>query len=120
MRYMLLIYSNTEAYAGMSDAAQNELLQAYLALADELTKSGVRESGESLQPITTATTLRVRNGKHVTTDGPVAEPHEQLAGYCILNCKNLDEALEYAASIPAARFGAVEIRPIQEMRVPDN
>jgi hypothetical protein len=118
MRYMLLIYSDPTAYEGMPESQQNELFQEYFAITDEMQKKGVRESGEPLQPINTATTVRVRNGKMLTTDGPFAETKEHLVGYYVLNCKNLDEALEYASKIPDARYGSVEVRPVQEIQMP--
>ncbi len=118
MRYMLLIYSAPTAYDGMSEAEQGAIFQEYFAVTEEMGARGVRESGEPLQPINTATTVRVRNGKTLTTDGPFAETKEHLVGYYILKCKNLDEALEFAAKIPDARFGSVEVRPVQEIQIP--
>jgi hypothetical protein len=115
---MLLIYSDPSAYEGMPEAEQGAIFQEYFAVTDEMQKSGVRESGEPLQPINTATTVRVRNGKMLTTDGPFAETKEHLVGYYVLNCKNLDQALEYAAKIPDARYGSVEVRPVQEVQMP--
>lgn len=118
MRYMLLIYSNPAAYEGMSQAEQGALFQDYFDVTNDMDKRGVRESGVPLQPINTATTVRVRGGKTLTMDGPFAETKEHLVGYYILNCKNLDEALEFAAKIPDARFGSVEVRPVQEIPNP--
>jgi hypothetical protein len=114
---MLLIFSDPTAYAGMSEAEQGAIFQEYYAVTQEMSQRGVRQSGEPLQPINTATTLRIRNGKTLTTDGPFAETKEHLVGYFILNCQNLDEALEFAGKIPDARYGAVEVRPVQELEV---
>jgi hypothetical protein len=118
MRYMLLIYSDPKAYEGMSEADEGALFQEYFAVTEEMSKRGLRESGAPLQPINTATTVRVREGKTLLTDGPFAETKEHLVGYYILNCKNLDEALEIAAKIPDSRFGSVEVRPVQEIQIP--
>lgn len=118
MRYMLLINVDPAAYAGVSQEEQGVLFQEYFAVTDEMDKRGVRESGAPLQPINMATTIRIRNGKTITTDGPFAETKEHLVGYYILNCKNLDEALEFASKIPDARFGSVEVRPVQEITAP--
>lgn len=117
MRYMLLIYSDPSYYDGMSEAERGARSQEYSNITQELGERGLRDSGEALQSVNTATTVRVRNGKTLTTDGPFAETKEHLVGYYILKGKNLDEALEYAAKIPDARFGSVEVRPIFEMPV---
>ena len=115
---MLLIYADPTAYEGMSKEQEAAEFQEYFAVTEEMGKRGVREAGEPLQPINTATTVRVRNGKSLTTDGPFAETKEHLVGYYILKCKNLDEALDFAAKIPDARHGSVEVRPIQEILIP--
>jgi hypothetical protein len=114
MKYALLIYVDPMAYAGMSEADQGKVFQEYYVVTDDMTKAGVEAGGEALQPINTATTVRVRNGKSVTTDGPFAETKEHLVGFYILNCKNLDEALAWAAKIPDARLGSVEVRPVMD------
>lgn len=118
MRYMLLIYADPSAYEGMTPEQEQAEYQEYFTVTEEMGRRGVRESCEPLQPITTATTVRIKNGKTFTTDGPFAETKEHLVGYYILNCKNLDEALEIAGMIPDARHGAVEVRPIQEIQMP--
>lgn len=115
MRYMLLIYCDPSHYDQLSESQRSSRAQEYFELTQEMGEHGVRESGEALQSITTATTVRVRNGKTLTTDGPFADTKEHLVGYYVLHGKNLDEALDYAARIPDARFGAVEVRPIYEM-----
>ena len=90
------------------------MLDRWFAYTKELQDRGLMQGGEALQPIATATTVRVRNGDTVTTDGPFAETKEQLGGFYLLNCKDLDEAIEMAAKMPAAPFGSIEVRPIME------
>lgn len=114
MRYLLLIYSNETADAQASEAQQAEEYEAYNAFTNAVKEGGVHQGGEALQPVATATTVRVQNGKTLTTDGPFAETKEQLGGYYLLNCKDLDEAISYAAKIPAASHGSIEVRPIME------
>jgi hypothetical protein len=111
MHYVLLIYSNEAAYASMSQAEQAAIFQEYGALTEEMKQRKVHVSGAALQPISTATTVRVPNGKAVTTDGPFAETKEQLGGFYVVDVKDLDEAMAWAAKIPDARFGSVEVRP---------
>jgi|SRR5579863_10048046 len=115
MRYLLLIYQDEVAHARWSEEQLAAEYQAYFALGDEFQKLGVEEqSGAALMPTNTATTVRVRDGKRLTTDGPFAETKEQLGGFYLLNCKSLDEAIEAAAKLPAALDGSIEIRPIME------
>lgn len=111
MRYIFLIYDKE---AEMS-ARGVDLYPEYGAFGEEVTKAGVIRGGDPLSPSGSATTVRVRDGKTATTDGPFAETKEQLGGYYILDCKDLDEAISYAAKIPTARFGSIEVRPIIEM-----
>lgn len=115
MRYLLLIYASEAAYARMTQEERTALMQAHSAFANEAQKRGLLTGGEQLQPTSTATTVRIRNGKTLITDGPFAETKEQLAGSYILNCKDLDEAIEMAAKTPDALFGSIEIRPAMEM-----
>jgi hypothetical protein len=114
MRYLLLIYQDEVAHSQWSEAQLGEEYAEYNNFGTELEKRGVKTQGEALMPTNTATTVRVRGGKTLTTDGPFAETKEQLGGYYLLNCKDLDEAIELAAKIPAAREGCIEIRPIME------
>ena len=115
MRYLLLIYQDEVAHSKWSEQQLAEEYQAYAALNGEFEKLGAEmQSGEALMPTQTATTVRVRDGKLLTTDGPFAETKEQLGGFYLLNCKNLDEAIAAAAKIPAANDGSIEIRPIME------
>jgi len=108
MRYMMLIYSESPR----NPSARN--YTGHWALMDEAARKGVFVAAEPLPPVSTATTVRVQNGKPIITDGPFAETKEQLAGYYILDCENLDEAIDWAAKIPFACEGvnSVEIRPM--------
>jgi hypothetical protein len=114
MRYLLLIYQNEAEHAKLSQEELGAEYGAYMAFGEEVQKKGVFLSGEALMPINTATTVRVRGGKTLNTDGPFAETKEQLGGFYLLNCKDLDEAIEFAAKVPAATDGSIEIRPIME------
>src|SRR5262245_41190852 len=114
MRYALLIYHNEVAGAQMSEAEQQALMGAYNAFTEEINKQGIMRGGEALQPTSTATTVQVRNGKSMTTDGPFAETKEQLGGFYLIECENLDDAIEIAAKIPDAKGGSIEVRPIWE------
>jgi hypothetical protein len=114
MRYLLLIYQDEVAHSQWSQEQLAAEYQAYNVFTELISKSGALQSGEALMPTNTATTVRVRNGKTMTTDGPFAETKEQLGGYYLLNCKDLDEAIVLAARIPAATDGSIEIRPVME------
>ena len=112
MKYLLMIYSDEAVDAGKpADDVQRELGQ-YFAFTDETQKAGVYVAGEALHPTGTATTVRVRGGQLTTTDGPFAETKEQLGGFYLLDCKNLDEAIQWASKIPHASQGSIEIRPL--------
>jgi hypothetical protein len=112
MRYLLLICEDESAAARRSPQDQQANMAAYLAFGQEF-KERI-QAGEALQPTTTATTVRVREGKTLATDGPFAETKEQLGGYYLVQCDNLDQAIEIAAHLPAASDGSVEVRPIME------
>ncbi len=114
MRYLLLIYQNEAEHAKLSQEELGAEYGAYMAFGEEVQKKGVFLSGEALMPTNTATTVRVRGGKTLNTDGPFAETKEQLGGFYLLNCKDLDEAIQFAAKVPAATDGSIEIRPIME------
>jgi hypothetical protein len=114
MRYMLLIASNPQAYEGMSPEAQQEILKGYLTFTEEIQASGEFVAGDPLQGLDTATTVRVRDGRATTTDGPFAESKEVLAGYYIVDAASLDRALQIAARIPDAATGSVEVRPLAD------
>jgi hypothetical protein len=115
MRYMLMIYSNEADEAKMAPADMGKLMEDYGTFTEELIGSGAMEGAERLQPIASATTIRVRDGKTVTTDGPFAETKEQIGGYYLIEAADLDAAIAWAAKIPTARYGSVEVRPIWEM-----
>ena len=112
MKYMLLLYENEASRETMTQDDLNAEYAAYGAFSEELARLGIKESGEALHPITDATTVRVRDGKALITDGPFAETHEQLGGYYVLECKDLDEAIAMAQKVPAALTGSIEIRPV--------
>jgi hypothetical protein len=111
MKYLFLIYTD-EKRAAVSAEQMNELIAAYFAYTQELKDRKVYLAGEALQPTQTATTVRVRGGKSLTTDGPFAETKEQLGGFYMVDCKDLDEALKLAAKIPDSAYGSIEVRPI--------
>jgi hypothetical protein len=113
MRYLLLIYQDEAAHAQWSQEELAVEYEGYNAFGTETANRGV-EAGAALLPTNTATTVRVRNSRTLTTDGPFAETKEQLGGYYLLNCKDLDEAIEVAAKIPTATSGSIEIRPLME------
>src|SRR6266404_5378901 len=110
MEYMLLIY-HIEAEK-LPQETQQQLFQDYMAFTQDISKSGNRKGGAPLEQTATATTVRVRNGKTVVTDGPFAETKEQLGGYYLVEANDLDEAISIAARIPGAKFGSIEVRPI--------
>jgi hypothetical protein len=112
MKYLLLIYENEASFAGLSEAEQGQVFQEYMDYSNRIRKSGNYIAGQALQPISTATTVRVKNGKTITTDGPFAETREQLGGFYMVEAKDLDEAITLAAGIPGARTGSIEVRPI--------
>ncbi len=109
MQYLLMIYQNEAEYAKMDAATGQKMLEEYGVFTQGIIQSGNFKAGDRLQPTTTATTVRVRDGKTLTTDGPFAETREQLGGYYL---KDLDAALAIAAKIPGARVGSIEVRPI--------
>jgi len=115
MRYMLLIYTPESAEPAPGTPEHTQMYQDYGAFTQEVNVNGTFKAGEPLQPIATATTVRVRDGRTQVTDGPFAETREQLGGYYILDCADLDQAVALAAKIPGARFGSIEVRPIMEM-----
>ncbi len=117
MRYVLLIYASEADSARMTDEERAALMQAHFAFANEALERGILTGGQALKPTNTARTIRVRRGKTLITDGPFAETKEQLAGTYILNCKDLDEAIEMATRIPDALTGSVEIRPVLELEL---
>jgi hypothetical protein len=114
MRYLCLIYDEEKKLATMSKGEQDAFMGEYFAFTEDIKKSGHYIGGEALQPVGTATTVRMRSGKVSTTDGPFAETKEQLGGFYLINAKDLNDALQIAAKIPSAKTGTIEVRPIQE------
>ena len=112
MKYLLLIYENEANFANVSEEEGNKIFAEYMDYSKGIHASGNYISGEALQPVATATTVRVQNGKTLTTDGPFAETKEQLGGFYLVEAKDLDEAIQLAARIPASRTGSIEVRPI--------
>jgi len=112
MQYLLLIYSNEKDWEKLSKEDEGQILAEYGAFTEGIAKTGHYKAGEALEPTSTATTVRVRNGKTTTTDGPFAETREQLGGFYMIEAKDLDEATAIAARVPGARHGCVEVRPI--------
>jgi hypothetical protein len=112
MKYLCLIYDDEKKMGAMSQDEGNAFMGEYFAFTEDVRKSGHYVAGEALQPVHTATTVRIRNGKLSTTDGPFAETKEQLGGFYMIEAKDLNSALQIAARIPSARTGSVEVRPI--------
>jgi hypothetical protein len=112
MKYLCLIYSNEASRPSMTKEEGDAMFGEYMAFTQDIQKSGHMIGGEALQPTQTATTVRVRNGKVSTTDGPFAETKEQLGGYYLVEAKDLNDAIQVAARIPGAKYGSVEVRPI--------
>ena len=118
MRYLCLIYDEEKKINAMSKADADAFMGEYFSFTDGIQKSGHYLAGEALQPTSTATTVRVRNGKVSTTDGPFAETKEQLGGYYLINAKDLNDAIQVASKIPSAKLGTIEIRPVVEFDQP--
>jgi hypothetical protein len=112
---MLLIYSNPANWAALPEAERNAMMAEYGTFTQDIVSSGEFVSGDPLAGVDTATTVKVRGGESETTDGPFVETKEHLAGYYIVDVKDLDRALALAARIPDARFGAIEVRPVLDM-----
>ena len=112
MKYMLLMYGNQAAVPTYSPEEQQAAFQEWQTLGAEMKTAGVLIDTNGLAPVTDATSVRVRNGKTILADGPFAETHEQLGGFYIIKCKDLDEATSWAAKIPSARWGTIEVRPL--------
>lgn len=115
MKYMLLIYDDEHRLAERSESERNQTFAEYGQLIQHLQASKNYLAGAPLQPTSTATTVRVREGKQLVIDGPFAETREQLGGYFLVEANNLDEATSIAARIPSARCGTIEVRPVMEV-----
>jgi hypothetical protein len=117
MKYMLLVYHDEQSWSTIGESERQQIYADYRKLREELQNSGRFVTGSQLQPISTATSVRVRDGKELITDGPFAETHEQLGGYFLVEAENLDEATSIAARIPSAKMGTIEVRPLVERAV---
>ncbi|HEY3011907.1 MAG TPA: YciI family protein [Gemmatimonadales bacterium] len=114
MKYLCLIYENEKNWETMPPAEYEGIMHEYFDFTADIGKSGNLVAAEALQPTGTATTVRVRNGKVSTTDGPFAETKEQLGGFYLVEAKDLNEAIQIASRIPTARFGSIEVRPVMD------
>jgi hypothetical protein len=113
MQYMLLIYDNEAEMLANRTGSGEVMMKEYREFTDSILKSGNMKAGDALQPTSTATCVRIRNGKTLTTDGPFAETKEQLGGYYLIEAKDLDEATKIAARVPSAKSGTIEVRPVR-------
>jgi len=118
VRYLCLIYDDENKWTKMPKAESDAMMGEYFAFTEGVKKSGHYIGGEALQPTPSATTVRVRNGKVSSTDGPFAETKEQLGGYYLINARDLNDAIQIASKIPSAKFGSIEVRPIMEFDRP--
>jgi hypothetical protein len=116
MKYMLLVHHDEEAFDKFSETKRQQMLEESVQLTHQLHADGQYLSASPLHPASTAAIVRVREGKQFVTDGPFVETREQLAGYFLINAKDLDEAIRIAARVPGARIGTVEVRPVKEVR----
>ena len=112
MKYLCLIYDEESQLNAMSKSESDAFMGEYFTFTDGIAKSGQLRAGEALQPVHTATTVRVRNGRLTTTDGPFAETKEQLGGFYLVEANDLNDAIQIASRIPSARIGSVEVRPV--------
>ena len=113
MKYLCLIYDDEKKAGAMSKSEQDAMMQDYYAFTEDIKKSGHYQSGEALKPVQTATSVRMRNGKLSTTDGPFAETKEQLGGFYLVDARDLNEAIQIASRIPSAKTGTIEVRPVE-------
>lgn len=114
MKYALLIYTDENQAPAENSPEAGEEMAAYYAFTTELANSGQMRAGEALLPTSGATTVRTRDGKTTTTDGPFAETREHLGGFYIVDCESVDQAIEWAAKIPGVKHGSIEVRPVWE------
>ena len=115
MQYMLLIFDDERVWGELSEEERGRLYAEYGTFTNELRDAGALVTADQLQPSTTATLVQVRDGETLTTDGPFAETKEQLGGYYLIEAESLDEAIEWAAKIPSARGGTIEVRPVVQL-----
>jgi hypothetical protein len=114
MKYLCLIYDDEKLWQKFSKEVQDQYMGEYMAFSESVEKSGQLVGSYQLQPVHTATTVRSRNGKVSTTDGPFAETKEQLGGYYLIEAKDLNDAIQVASRIPSAKIGSIEVRPVVE------
>jgi hypothetical protein len=114
MKYMLLIHNSEEALNALGDGELKQMMSDFRRFSEEIQTSGHYRAGSQLAPTSLATTVRVRNGKRLVTDGPFAETREQLGGYYLIEAADLDEAIGLAERVPSAKIGTIEIRPLVE------
>jgi hypothetical protein len=114
MKYLLMLYADEIAGSKVSKEVWNDMMGQFVAWSEAMDKAGVHNTFSALQPTSAATTVRVREGKKVTTHGPFAETKEQLGGFYLIDAKNLDVAIEWAAKCPGAQYGSIEVRPLRE------
>lgn len=119
MRYLCLIATDENQWAAMPAHEQEAIVAEHFAFDEDLRRRGILVSSEALQPSATATTVRLRQGRVTTTDGPFAETREQLGGYYLIEARDLNDAITIAAQIPSARLGCVEVRPVWELASPE-
>ena len=112
MRYVCLIYDEEQRMSTLPKAEADAFMGEYFSFTNDIQEKGSYVAGEALHPVNTATTLRMRNGKLSTTDGPFAETKEQLGGFYLIEARDLNEALQIAARIPSVRTGSIEVRPV--------
>jgi len=115
MNYLLLIYNSEAEENALSETEMHKLMGEYTEFTKSIIQSGAFKAADRLRPVSSASTVRIRNGKTAITDGPFAETREQLGGYYLVDAKNLDEATAIAARIPGARTGSIEVRPVWSM-----
>ncbi len=115
MQYLLLICNDESSFGSLSPEERSAMMAEYEVFGNDMGGRGVLRGGERLRPTSDATTVQVRDGKVLTADGPFAETKEQIGGYFVVECKDLDEAIEVASQIPGARDGTIEVRPIWSM-----
>ena len=115
MQYLLLIYDEEKYWQSWDVKKHEQIIADYRQLIDELKSQGVYLGSERLKEVENATSVQVRNGETMITDGPFAETKEQLGGYFLVECENLDQAIEIASRLPTAEFGTIEVRPIWQM-----
>lgn len=112
MQYLLMIYDDESIWQDMNEVQQSKMIEGYIALEEDLKEQGVYLGSARLTEVESATSVKIRNGKTFITDGPFAETKEQLGGYFLIDCENLDQATAIAARIPSAEHGTVEVRPL--------